>query len=99
MVFAGITWHVIAAKVPVAPSWLRIAVFCLLRDILVPMLTPALEQTRDRIMYAAIFVCCNLWIGFVSVFGWVMMRRPRINREIKRLEFRIAESAETIGSK
>ena len=57
------------------------------------------DQTRYQIMYAAIFVCCNLWMGFVSVFGWVMMQRPRINREVKRLELRIAELNQTVKDK
>jgi hypothetical protein len=52
-----------------------------------------------QIMYAAIFICCNAWIGFVSVFAWVMMQRPRINREIKILELRIAELTETVKNK
>jgi len=56
-------------------------------------------DTKHQIMHAAIFVCCNLWIGFMSVFGWVMMQRPRINREIKRLEFRIAELNQTVKGK
>jgi len=57
------------------------------------------DETKFQIMYAAIFVCCNLWMGFVSVFGWVMMQRPRISREIKRLELRIAELNETVKNK
>ena len=57
------------------------------------------DQTQYQIMYAAIFVCCNLWIGFVSVFGWVMMQRPSISREIKRLELRIAELNQTVKNK
>jgi hypothetical protein len=57
------------------------------------------NQTRDQVMYATIFVCCNLWMGFVSVFGWVMMQRPSITRKIKRLELRIAELAETLKNK
>jgi hypothetical protein len=57
------------------------------------------NQTGDQIMYATIFVCCNLWIGFVSVFGWVMMQRPSISRKIKRLESRIAELNEFVKNK
>ena len=67
---------------------------------LVPIIFSAIkffntDQIKYQIMYAAIFICCNLWMGFVSVFGWVMMQRPRINREISRLELRIAELDET----
>jgi hypothetical protein len=54
------------------------------------------DHARSQILYAAIFVCCNLWMGFVSVFGWVMMQRPTIKREIKRLELRIVELSEAV---
>ena len=57
------------------------------------------DQTRYQIMYAAIFVCCNAWMGFVSVFAWVMVQRPSISRGIKRLELRIAELSETVKNK
>ena len=57
------------------------------------------DEPQYQIMYATIFVCCNLWIGLLSVFGWVMIQRPRINREIKRLEIRIAELNETVKNK
>ena len=43
-VFAGLPWHVMVARDPVVPWWLRIAVFCLLGGILVVLLTLALEQ-------------------------------------------------------
>jgi len=57
------------------------------------------DQTRYQIMYAAIFICCNAWMGFVSVFAWVMVQRPSISRGIKRLELRIAELNETVKGK
>ena len=50
------------------------------------------DRTKHQIMYAALFVCFNVWIGAVSCFGWVMMQRPRISR----LELRIADLIETI---
>ncbi|MHC4727102.1 MAG: DUF6768 family protein [Planctomycetota bacterium] len=53
------------------------------------------EEIKYQIMYAAIFLFCSHWIGFESVFAWVMMQRPRISR----LEFRIAELIETIKEK
>ena len=43
-VFAGLPWHVMVAKDPVVPWWLRIAVFCLLGGILVVLAILALEQ-------------------------------------------------------
>ena len=57
------------------------------------------DELGYHIMYAAIFVCCSHWMGFISVFGWIMMQRPRISREIKRLELRIAELNETVKNK
>ena len=57
------------------------------------------EEIASRILHATIFLFCNLWIGFVSVFGWVMLQRPHFSREIKRLELRIAELSEAIAQK
>ncbi len=57
------------------------------------------DQTRYQIMHAAIVVCCSHWMGFVSVFAWVMVQRPSISREIKRLELRIAELTQTVKGK
>ena len=57
------------------------------------------DQTKYQIMYAAIFLFCSHWMGFESVFAWVMMQRPRISRERKRLELCIAELIETIKEK
>jgi uncharacterized protein YbjQ (UPF0145 family) len=48
VVFAGVPWHVIAAKDPVVPWWLRIAVFCLLGGILVVLVTLAIEQRTTK---------------------------------------------------
>jgi len=56
-------------------------------------------QARDEIMHAAIVICCSHWLGFISVFAWVMLQRPHNKREINRLEFRIAELIETIKDK
>ena len=43
-VFVGIPWYIIVADDPVAPWWMRIAVFCLLGGILIVLATLALEQ-------------------------------------------------------
>lgn len=42
------TMDVVVADDPVVPSWLRIAVFCLLGGILVVLLTVAVEQRKDK---------------------------------------------------
>ncbi len=57
------------------------------------------DETQLQIMYAAIFVPCVLAIGFMKVFAWEMVHKHSIKREIKRLELRIAELAETVKSK
>jgi surface polysaccharide O-acyltransferase-like enzyme len=54
------------------------------------------EQTKFQIMYAAVFVCCVLNIGFVKVLAWVMLQRNDIKREIKRLELRLAGLAQKL---
>ena len=57
------------------------------------------EQVQYQIMHAAIVVCCSHWLGFASVYAWVMMQRPSISRKIKRLELRIAELTQTVENK
>ncbi|MHC4716685.1 MAG: YbjQ family protein [Planctomycetota bacterium] len=48
-IFAGIPWHVMTAKDPTVPLWLRIAIFCLLGGILVVLATLALEQKLRKL--------------------------------------------------
>ncbi len=57
------------------------------------------DQTKFQIMYATIFVCCTLSIGFLKVLAWVMLQRHSIKREIKRLELQIAELNQTVKNK
>jgi len=57
------------------------------------------DQTKFQIMYAAIFVCCSLSIGFIKAVAFIMISRHNIKREIKRLELRIAELNETVKNK
>jgi len=57
------------------------------------------DQTKYQIMYAAIFVCCMLISYLIKIFGWVMGSKNSIQREIKRLELRIAELSETVKGK
>ena len=71
---------------------------------LVPLIFSAIkffrtDQAKYQIMYAAIVVCCSHWLGFASVYAWVMMQRPSITRKINRLELRIAELIEIIKEK
>ena len=57
------------------------------------------EQTKLQIMYAAIFILCVGGIGWMKIFGWQMLNKNSIKREIKRLELRIAELAEAVKNK
>ena len=57
------------------------------------------DQTKLQIMYAAIFICCSLSVGFMKAIAFVMIARHNIKREIKRLELRIAELVETVKNK
>ncbi len=57
------------------------------------------DQTGAQILYAAIVICCSHWMGFISVFAWVMVQRPSISRKINKLELRIVELIEIIKDK
>jgi hypothetical protein len=57
------------------------------------------DQIKDQIMYAALFVCLVLFVGFVKVLAWQMIARNSIKREIKRLELRVAELAQALAGK
>ena len=84
--------------------WVVLNVFICYFVCLVPIVFCAIkffqtDQTRYQIMHAAIVVCCSHWMGFVSVFAWVMVQRPSISRKINRLELRIAELIEAVKNK
>jgi len=84
--------------------WIMITVYVWFLVFLVPIILSTIgffltDRTKYQIMYAAIFVCFFLSIGFLKVLAWVMLQRHGIQREIKRLELRIAELAETVKSK
>ncbi len=59
----------------------------------------ATERTKAHIMYAALFVCFVLFVGFMKVFAWLMIARNGIRREVKRLELRIADLAGKLEQK
>ena len=84
--------------------WVVLNVFICYFVCLVPIIFCAIrffqtDQARYQIMYAAIVICCSHWMGFVSVFAWVMVQRPSISRKINRLELCIAELIEIIKDK
>ena len=57
------------------------------------------QEIQYQIMYAAIFVCCMEFIILRKNIYWQMLHKNSISREIKRLEIRIAELAESIAKK
>jgi hypothetical protein len=57
------------------------------------------DQVQFQIMHATIFACCIQFMIFSKVKYWQMLHRHNVNREIKRLELRIAELDETVQSK
>ena len=57
------------------------------------------DQTKLQIMYAAIFILCVGGIGWMKIFGWQMLNKNSIKREIKRLELRITELSQTVKGK
>ena len=57
------------------------------------------DQSQFQIMHATLFICCIQFMIFSKNKYWQMLHRHNINREIKRLEFRIAELNETVKNK
>jgi len=53
-------------------------------------------EVQSQIMYAALFVCLFNLVGILKVFAWQIIHRNSIKREIKRLEIRIAELADSL---
>jgi len=54
------------------------------------------ETTQYQIMYATLFVCSALIGYLIKVFGWIMVARNSLKKDIRKLELRIAELAETV---
>jgi len=57
------------------------------------------SNIQYQVMYAALFVCAVQFIIFSKAKYWQMLHKNNISREIKRLEFRIAELNETVNNK
>jgi len=47
LIFGGLPWHVMTARDPAVPWWLRITVFAFLGGVLAVLLTVAVEQRRS----------------------------------------------------
>ena len=57
------------------------------------------EQVQYQIMYSTIFISCLLGSSIIKIFAWLLGHRHGIDREIKRLELRIAELNQTVKDK
>ncbi|MDD5063882.1 MAG: hypothetical protein PHQ35_03865 [Phycisphaerae bacterium] len=57
------------------------------------------DLLREQIMYAVIFLCCFQGIAMIKIFAWQIIHKNSLKREVKRLELRIAELAETVKNK
>lgn len=57
------------------------------------------DQTKSQILYASLFVLFVEGIALMKIFAWQMLAKNAVNREIKRLELRIANLTETVRGK
>ena len=57
------------------------------------------DLVQHQVMYATIFVTCCLGIGFTKIYALVVLQVLGMKREMKRLEFRIAELSEAVKDK
>ena len=57
------------------------------------------DQVQFQLMHAAIFICCVQGIVFSKVKYWQMLHKNNVSRDIKRLEFRIAELKQTVENR
>lgn len=55
-------------------------------------------DTRGQIFHAVGFLLFMQWLASIKIFAWQMIHRNSIKREIKRLEIRLQDISERIGS-
>ena len=51
-------------------------------------------EVRDMILYAAAFLACLIVACLIKMWFWMLMNRNAVNREVKRLELRLAKLIE-----
>ncbi len=56
-------------------------------------------ETRYQIMYAALFLFFMQRAALVKTIGWQLLNKQGVEREVKRLELRIAELDQTVKSR
>lgn len=56
-------------------------------------------DTRYQILFAALFLFFMQRAALVKTIGWQMLNKQGVEREVKRLEFRIAELIEIVNTR
>ena len=56
------------------------------------------EETRELIAYATLFVICVFASAFIKLWYWMLLMKNSIIRETKRLELQVAELTRDLGS-
>ena len=54
------------------------------------------NQTREQIMYAALFILGAHGVGLMKILAWGMLHRYSTRRDLKRLELSVAELSEML---
>jgi hypothetical protein len=54
------------------------------------------QQVQYQLMHAAIFICCVHVVFLRKAIYWQMLQKNSLSREVRRLEVRIVELAETV---
>jgi hypothetical protein len=72
------------------------ALVCIAAAVVCGILFAKASDVKMMILYATLFLVCMHWIDLMKIFAWQFIHRNGIKREIKRLEIRIAELAESM---
>ena len=83
--------------------WVIVCVWTVFLLLVVPAVVSAIvffqtEDTKLQILCAVIFVCCSQWTGFIKVFAWVTLQRPRMDRAFEGIEGRVAQLSTDLDS-
>jgi len=76
-------------------AWLDMLVFTGV-SVLAALMFFRSETTRDFIMWATVFLTCASIIVLVKMWYWMAMNRNAVQREVKRLELRLADLVEKL---
>lgn len=85
-------------------SWTAVlfSVYCVFFHVLAivsAVLFFQVDQAKYQMMYVALFLFFMQRSALVKIIGWQRLNKHSVEREVKRLELRIAELNETVKSK